>query len=176
MSQNYWELNQQNLIVFVLVDNAGLEVVGLGNAFVLEISKSGGVFVPSTGTKAEIGSGFYSYLTTVAEADTIGPVAVKITGVGAVQQNLIYTIIQLTTNLTSFTYTVTNSITGLPIASVNTWIATDTAINNIVWQGVTDTFGVARDQFGNLPWLNSGTYYVKCQKSGFMFAIDTEVV
>lgn len=176
MPQNYWVLNQINLIVFVMVDNTGTEVAGLGNGFTLEVSKAGGAFVASAGTKAEIGNGWYSYQTTVGEADTIGPVAVRVTGAGCVQQNLIYVVIQRSMNCIEFTYTLTDSVTGLPIADATVWFATDININNIVWQGVTDAFGVARDEFGNLPCLDAGTYYVRSQKSGYIFDIDTEIV
>ena len=65
MAQNYWVLDQQNLIVFVLVDSSGAEVSGLGTGFTLEISKAGGAFNASAGVKAEISDGWYSYLCTV---------------------------------------------------------------------------------------------------------------
>ena len=173
---NYWELDQQNRICFVMIDAAGSEVAGLGAGYTLEISKAGGAFAGSAGTKTEIGNGWYSYLSTAGEADTIGPVAVRVTGAGCVQQNLVYVIQQRTTTCIEFTYTLTDSVSGLPIADATVWFATDASIVNIVWQGETDTFGVARDEFGNLPCLDAGTYYVKSQKSGYVFDIDTEVV
>ena len=42
------------------------------------------------GEKDELGSGYYFYKLPADETDTEGPLAVKITGTGAVQQNLIY--------------------------------------------------------------------------------------
>ena len=177
MAQNYWVLDQQNLIVFVLVDSSGAEVSGLGTGFTLEISKAGGAFNASAGVKAEISDGWYSYLCTAGEADTVGPIAIKVTHASVIQQNLIYVILQRSTNLIEFTYTLTEPAPGLaPIEGATVWFATDVTINNIVWQGVTDTFGVARDQFGNKPLLQAGTYYVQSQKSGYSFEIDTEVV
>jgi hypothetical protein len=77
-------------IRFVMIDAAGVEVAGLGNAFNLFIGKSGAAFVAGTGTKAEISNGWYSYIVTAAETDTPGPLAIYVTGAGAVQQNLIY--------------------------------------------------------------------------------------
>ena len=70
MINEFWELNQQNRITFVLVDAAYTEVTGLTNTFVLEVSKNAGAFVGSAGTKAEISDGWYTYLATVGEADT----------------------------------------------------------------------------------------------------------
>lgn len=76
-----------------------------------------------------------------------------------------------------FTYTVTNSVTGLPIEGVEVWFSTDLGAANIVWKGDTDAFGVARDVLGNLPALDVGIYYVWRQRSGFTFSDpDTEDV
>lgn len=171
-----WRLNQQNAIVFVLVDAGGTEVSGLGNTFSLEIAKAGGAFVASAGTKAEIGSGWYSYLTTAAEADTVGPVAVRAWHATTIQQNLSYVVLTRSVDGIPFTYTLTDQSTGLPIEGANVWIATDIAIANVVWGGVTDTFGVARDPYGNLPYLDAGTYYIWAQKTGYTFTVDKEVV
>jgi hypothetical protein len=163
-----WRLNQQNRIYFVMV-NAGItELPGLGAGFTLEISKNGGAFVASAGTKAEISNGWYTYLATAAEADTIGPLAVKVTDAGAIQQNLVYVVKQSNPNAVPFTYTVTNSVTLLPVAGVQVWVTTDLAGLNIVTSGlVTDAFGVARDANGDLPYLDPGTYLFWKQASGY---------
>jgi hypothetical protein len=84
------KLTQLQLIDFVLVDSDGAMVPGLGSGFILEISKNGGDFLTGTGVKAEIGYGWYSYQLTTAETDTQGPLAVRITGPGIDQQNLVY--------------------------------------------------------------------------------------
>ena len=86
-------IGTEELIVFVLVDSDGVEVAGLDDTFDVEISKNGGAFAAGVGDKAEIGSGWYSYELTEDETDTIGPLAVVITGVGAVQQNLLYEVV-----------------------------------------------------------------------------------
>lgn len=78
------------LALFVLVDDAGDEVAGLGTTFVVQISKNGGAFATGAGTKAEIGSGWYSYLFPTSETDSAGPLAAKVTGSGVVQQNLLF--------------------------------------------------------------------------------------
>jgi hypothetical protein len=85
-------LAELQLIEFILKDSNGSEVPGLGAGFAVEVSKNGAAFTAGTGVKAEIGSGWYSYQLTAAETDTVGPLAVKITGAGATQQNLIYEI------------------------------------------------------------------------------------
>jgi len=171
-----WELGQQNLITFVIVNAAMVEIPGLGVAFNLFVSKAGGAFAPSAGVKAEISNGWYRYLSTAAEANTVGPISVYITAAGAIQQNLEYVVVSRVINSIEFTYTVTNIITGLPIEGVQVFFSTDLAGLNVVWTGVTDTFGVARDAQNNLPRLDPGTYFVHSQKAGFVFAVDTEIV
>jgi hypothetical protein len=172
-----WTLNQQNRIAFVLVDNAGTEVTGLGNAFTLQVSKAGGAFAGSAGTKAEISNGWYTYLSTAGEADTIGPLAVRAFGAGTVQQNLEYVVQSRISGAVEFTYTLTNSVTLLPIDAADVWVSTDIAGSNVIWRGRTDVNGVARDVEDNLPWLDPGTYYFWSQKVGFTFTNpDTEVV
>ena len=81
---------QAHLTAFVLVDPLGVEVTGLGTAFVVAVSKNGGAFAASTGTKTEIGSGWYTYELTAAETDTVGPLAIKITHASIEQQNLLF--------------------------------------------------------------------------------------
>ena len=80
------------------------------------------------------------------------------------------------TGAINFTYTVTDSVTLLPIEGVEVWISTDNPAVNIVWKGDTDAFGVARDVLGNLPALDVGVYFFNCQKAGYTFAVDTETV
>jgi hypothetical protein len=66
---------------------------------------------------------------------------------------------------------------NIPIDGVTVDISTDVAGLNVVWSGETDTFGVLRDDFGNLPRLDAGTYYFWRQHSGFTFDNpDQEVV
>lgn len=77
----------------------------------------------------------------------------------------------------AYTYTVTNSVGGAPIDGVQVWITTDLAGTNVIWSGVTDAFGIARDVTNTLPQLNAGTYYFWRQKAGWVFTDpDTEIV
>lgn len=76
-----------------------------------------------------------------------------------------------------FTYTLTSTADGSPIEGAEVWFSTDAAGTNVVWTGVTDAFGVARDEHDNLPRLDAGTYYVWRQRAGFTFTDpDIEVV
>lgn len=76
-----------------------------------------------------------------------------------------------------FTYLVTDAGTGLPIEGVHIEITTDAGGANVVWCGDTDTFGVARDDNGELPRLDPGTYYFWRNKPGYLFTNpDIEVV
>lgn len=174
-----WRLNQQNRITFVMVDGTNTEVAGLGGTFTLEISKNGGAFTGSAGVKAEISDGWYTYLATAAEADTVGVVSIRVTGAGAVQQNLEYEVKQRTPIAVVWPYVVTNTASGLPEDGVEVHFATDTGFLNIVWVGVSDALGVTRDTNSEQPYLDPGTYYVRKQKSGFIdddAPYDTEVV
>jgi len=79
-----------NPIPFVLVDASNVEVAGLGGVFTVLVSKNGAGFGASAGTKAELAGGWYLYTATAGECDTVGPLALKITGAGCQQQNLVY--------------------------------------------------------------------------------------
>lgn len=164
-----WKLNQQNMITFPLVDGMGNEISGLGTTWTLQISKAGGAFGAGTGTKAEISLGAYSYLTSNTDANTIGPALVRITGAGIVTQWLEYCVEQRTPLSVSFTYTVTDDVTLLPIDAVCVQITTDSAGANIVWTGYTDSLGVLRDSNGQLPRLDPGVYFFWRQLSGRIF-------
>jgi hypothetical protein len=77
------------------------------------------------------------------------------------------TLVSFPAGAVSLTYTVTDSVTGLPVEGVEVWIATDVAGTNIIWKGNTDVFGVARDSSNGLPWLDAGTYYIWTQKGQY---------
>ena len=78
----------------------------------------------------------------------------------------------------AFTYTLTSDVLpNPPIQGADVWFSTDAGGLNIVWRGVTDAFGVARDVNNQLPFLDAGTYRVWRQKSGWTFVNpDIEVV
>ena len=178
MSAFEWELDQQNKVTFVMIDGSGNEVSGLDGALTIEISKNGGSFAAATGAQSEIGSGWYAYTSTAGEADTPGPVSIRVTGAGAIQQNLEYVIKARNINGVEFTYTVTDIVTSLPISGAIVTITSDIAGTHVIFTGVTDTFGVARHTVTDeLPFLDPGTYYFSTRKPGYPFTVpDTEVV
>src|SRR3990172_4745656 len=170
-------LGQSQEITFVMVDATSTEVAGLGATFTLEIRKVGGAFVGSAGTKAEISSGWYRYVLTASETDTIGPLSIRVNGAGCVQQNLEYVVKDRAISAIEFAYDVTDITNDQPIEGVQVWISRNTAGTSIIWSGDTDAFGVARDDNGNLPRLDPGTYYFFRQKAGYTFVDpDIEVV
>lgn len=157
--------NQINRICFVMVNANYTEVAGLGATVTAFISKNGGAFNAVTNAVAEIGNGWYTLLLTAAECDTIGPVAIYMPAVGtAIQQNTEYVVQQRNAGCLEFTYTVTNSVTLLPVEDADVWITTDLAGTHVIWHGLTDIAGIARDDDGNLPCLDGSpaiprTYY-----------------
>lgn len=173
-----WALNQENKIKFVMIDAAGIELTGL--TLTVQISKNDAgdadSFAASAGTWGEIGSGFYWYKSTAAEANTVGPLAVKVTAPGAIQQNLIYPVVTWASTAIERTYTVyepdgITPIDGVTIEIYN--VASDAG--NPTWLGRTNVLGVAVDDSGNKPRLISGTWYFYRRKGGYNFTNpDTE--
>lgn len=175
LSAGSWIPNQNNLVTFVLSDNAGTEVTGLGSAFTVQLAKSGGVMLPGIGTKGESGAGWYWYLGTALDADTIGPISIAITAVGCTQQNLEYVCGVRTTTSIEYSYSLTDDILFNPLPGVEVWFTKDSAGNETVWYGVTDSFGVALDGNGNKPRLEPGNYYAWRVLAGYI-ATDPQLV
>lgn len=174
---NEWILNQANSILFVMVDAANNEVAGIGDGnLTIELSKNGGVFGAGAGINTEVSDGWYKYAGTAGDANTLGPIAIKVTGAGAVQQNLEYVVKQRNASAIEFTYTVLDNLAA-PIEGVEVWISTDIAGLNVIWNGDTNAFGIALDDNGYKPFLDAGTYYFWSQKTGYVFVNpDSEVV
>lgn len=170
ISRFEWALNHENRIVFVMIDGSGAEVSGLGSNLTMNISINGGSLNPVGGTISEIGSGGYTYLCTVAEASTPGPIFITAIGAGTVQQNLEYVVSTRVQNTKSYTYPVTRSDTGNPVPNATVEIYTTSTREDPIWTGVTDEFGHARDGFGALPILQIGkTYWFWTSKVGLQF-------
>lgn len=170
------DLSQAQKIEFVMLDTNNDEVTGLGTGITVQVSKNGGAFAGSAGTKAEISNGWYSYITTAGETDTVGPLAVKVTHATTRQQNLVYYVKAAASGAIEFTYTVIDGDTNA-IEGVEVWTSTDISGSNVIWLGHTDASGIARDADDNKPMFDAGTYYFWSKKSGYTFTNpDTEVV
>ena len=159
-----WTLGQQNRVSFVMVDSAGAELTGLTLA--VEVSKDGGAFVAGGGSWGEIGSGWYWYLSTAGESDTLGPMAIRITAATAIQQNLEYAVYGRQSSAAERDYLVTNSVTLLPEQSVEVTVSIDAGKTLIMWAGMTRADGYAVDANGFKPFLQAGTYYFWKYKPG----------
>lgn len=71
----------------------------------------------------------------------------------------------------NFTYTLTSSVDGSPIAQADVWVTTDSDGTNVIARGTTDDMGQVTF------YLDPGTYYIWRAKSGWIFVNpDTEVV
>ena len=160
-----------------MIDSSGNEVAGIGDGnLTVELSKNGAAFAAGAGIDTEVTDGWYKYAGTAGDADTLGPVGVKVTGAGAVQQNLEYVIKQRNASAIEFTYTVLDTLAA-PIEGVQVWITTDISGSNIIWNGNTDALGIALDLNNEKPWLDAGTYYFWSQKAGYSFTNpDAEAV
>lgn len=168
----------QARLKFVMADSGGNFVTGLGGALTIEVNTGNNAgFAAGTGAQGELGNGAYYYDIPVAETADLGGVLVYITGAGAIEQMLLCRVKTHSISCIEFTYTVTESGTGNPIDGAGVAISTDIAGNNIIWNGTTDAFGVARDLNDEVPCLDAGTYYFWAERAGYSFTNpDTEVV
>lgn len=108
--------------------------------------------------------GAYTRIYTSADLDTYIYYAVaEYTGATVLDQDWVGGLVGLLTTPVGTaqprTYTVTDSVSLLPLVGVKVDVARDIAGTDVIWVGWTDTFGVARDINGNLPRLDPGTYY-----------------
>jgi len=96
-------------------------------------------------------------VSTISAAAVVGTFKVVSSGTGA--------------GAITWEYTLTDSVSALPIADADVWVTTDLAGTNVVASGRTD-------QSGSVTfYLDAGTVYVWSQKSGYNFSNpDTETV
>lgn len=166
-------LAQPQRKTFVMVDSNNDELTGL--TLTVALSKNGGAFAASSGSSGEIGSGWYFYDFTAAETDTPGDLAVKITAAGAAQQNLSFNVHSPVLAARYLTYTLTRSDNSDPIAGAQIQITSDSDGEQVIWVGTTDSLGVARDAYGQRPYLAPGTYFIFRFADGYAFSNpDTE--
>lgn len=152
-----WLPNLQNEVTFVMIDSAGIELAGL--ALSIELRVTGGLFAPAAGAWSEIGSGWYSYICDPTEA-VVGPISMKVTAVGAIQQNLEYVCAQRTPGVNFWPYLVTLPDNVTPISGVLVFVTRNAGgLPPIIWTGYTDTNGYAKDSNNNDPLLPLGNNY-----------------
>jgi hypothetical protein len=100
--------------------------------------------------------------------------AADVAGKTVVLDNLDVSTIQNSTlgqGATLWTYTLTNSVTGLPIGNAEIKICSDAGGTNIIAQGITNSLGIVQ------AYLNSGDYYIFRTCPGYSFSDpDIEVV
>jgi len=68
-----------------------------------------------------------------------------------------------------WSYTVTDSVSGLPIAECEVWASTDVAGDHVIAHGYTDVSGKVTF------YLPAGVYYIWRRKSGYTFSTNPDV-
>lgn len=125
----------------------------------------------------EVGNGMYGYRLDNADLTLYDFVAVFQTATLTVDLQevpslwSIYGLLSTGNGLVAYTYTLTNSVTGLVVEGATVWCSTDLAGTNIVATSTTDVFGQVNFH------LDPGTYYFWAYKPGYnLGGPDTEVV
>ena len=153
-------------------------------------NRSTGVVAPiwvAVNPTEEIGGGLYSRSYATADEDTYGYFAyAQYMGVAVLDND--YSLMGSPSvpdcctkdpGCVEFTYTVTNSLTGLPLPGVFVWVVLASNPAVVLWNGLTDVAGVARDLSGDLPCLMPATYRFFKSLIGFSDSdapFDVEIV
>lgn len=166
-----WQPNAQNEVKFQLVDSNVVAITGLGGSFMFDMCfPSASVFVDGSGSKIELGRGWYKYTSPSAESGILGELAIAASGAGTIQQNLIYQIGNPQTGLGATQTTVQAVVDAVPISGAEVWITTDSAGTNI-HAGTLNTNAQGNAVF----WLDPGTYYVFIRHDTKTFTNPTEI-
>ncbi len=172
---------EEFLLVFPVFNSYGELQTGCAG-WTCVITKDGAAPVALTNSPSEIGTiGLYKVTLTASETncDVFGLVLTPSSPVDAsATPRIVYTsnaqfddLMTLGTGATSWTYTLRDDVSALPIADATVWVSTDSVGTNIVARGTTDQNGQITFQ------LDDGTVYVWSAKSGYTFVNpDTEVV
>ena len=158
-----WTPNQSNIATFVLVDDSGDEVAGLGSAFTVKVGNGSGTMATSDCTKGEIagGVGWYWALFPADECPR-AVIPIQVTHASVKQQNLVALCGKNLSPL-SIQHTLTILHEGDPVGDVTVWVSTDANGANVVASGITDSFGHVTFL------LDPGTYYSFKRKYGLNF-------
>ena len=183
-------------ILFFMSDTTD-HITGLtGLTPIVTLSKNAGAFASAVGAVSEVGNGWYALAGSSDDRDTLGTLILHAEASGADPFDMDIEIllsdpptvneIDSTLSLShgsgtwsgglgsgaiNWTYTLTDSDTGLPIADAHIWISTDVAATHIIASGTTN-------QYGQVPFmLDAGTIYVWRAKTLYTFVNpDIEVV
>jgi hypothetical protein len=166
-----WQPNSENEAKFQLVDSTVTAVTGLGSNFMFDICLPGtSVFTDGTGSKLEIGRGWYKYISPSAESAILGELAVTASGVGTTQQNLTYQIGNPQSGFGGTATTIQVDSGGTPQDGAAVWVTSDAAGAYLVAGTLTT------NSEGNVTfYLDAGTYYVWAQKAGVNFTNPTTI-
>lgn len=135
-------------------------------AVTVKVTGDGGIQAPGAGAVTHEGSGFHSYVPSQAETN-YAHVAFTFEGAGAVPTTVqVYTELAAAgTGAITWTYTLTNSVNGQPIADADVWVTSDAQGLNVLASGKTDQAGVVTF------FLDAAAaVYVWRQKSGWNFS------
>jgi hypothetical protein len=166
-----WQPNSENESKFQLVDSNVVAVTGLGSNFMFDMCFPGtSVFIDGTGSKLELGRGWYKYISPSAESTILGELAIAASGAGTTQQNLIYQIGNPQTGLGAVETTITVEVGGNKISGAEVWITLDSAGAQI-HAGTVNSNAQGNAVF----WLDPGTYYVFIRHDEYLFTNPTEI-
>lgn len=167
------DLNTAAIYPFLLVSSVDFVTPVLGAVPTIKIGKQGAGLVAATNPGVERGLGWYEVTFTAAEMNTLGGFKVDIQAATAAPWRDVAEVIApgAGNGSIAFTYTVTNSVTMLPLDGVQVTVTTDLAGQNVVARGTADAFGVV------VFYLDAGTYQFWSVRSGYTFTNpDQEIV
>lgn len=140
-------------IPILMVDTSGTAVTGLGTAVTVQVDKNGAGYGNATGTVAESGSGLYWFTPSSADVGTLGPLAVKAAGSGAVTITMPYRVVAFDP------YVATNlGLSALPTATAGATGGLVTAATDVSGSQVPGSAGAAwRAANDNLSGIKAKT-------------------
>lgn len=146
----------------------------------IRLSKDGGDYAQKSDASAATHdeAGWYDVALNATDTDTPGRLQIAVAESGALPVWHEYTVLAdhvydefvLGQGTIEYTYTLTSSVTGLPISGATIRITTDIAGANTIWTGTTDVLGIARNLCNDKPRLQAGVYFFWRTHANFSFA------
>ena len=167
-----WTPNSSNTFHFVMVNASNVEVTALaGSGLTVQLLKSSAsAFITMSGSKSEVGGGWYRGIADVENSDTRGEISVKVTGAGAQQQNLVYQVGDPREGFGAIAHTINVVVDGNAIDGAEVWLTLDVAGSDLVAGTLTT------NAQGNVTfYLDGGTYYVWIQHGNHNFTNPTTI-